>query len=796
MLQGHGRSVTFVFLLPCSTSWLSIIFVDALLYEYALSHFWRAEVARAFVHLTMNVCAIAALLSCLVYPGILARAEVHVEGDAAFFDGVRIPRGQAFTVTGIVTSTDARALRSSRGQAIFRGMRVNGRAIQDDVEFHLLAADRKTGFPGMKKGDWYEVDGAWLAGNRRIITVAVTSLRGIKPAPFTFLDLADREMMLIEGIATKGGRLRFGEESAVLENVREWPAGVGGKAVEVRGTVRKAGAEWRIDAPVWHLLELADQVGREVAFDGVLWSLNGVWWFEYRASRLCLTGADGPVLSFDSNWHGLKARVSGKLLKQLRPSLQQISLKEDRDLVPTFVIRGTKVVPLENPLDEDERYRPLYPDPVRITNGVPELIAASSYRTNLIGTETTARLFYERNAAAIGRFLRAPKTLEIEELASRLATTGRGPLRLLYAAMLAACNDPRGRDALREALRDRESETFPDVLFCAGIFPFMPPKDSVVKVETIWADEVLAALLKERSEMIVPELPVSSKDSFGSKLTVAEAVTRFSSIIPILLRGKADAARTAVIEFALSGASGSDDAVKLLCEDDSPLPEEVLIKLAGSPTEEEPNRTVLKKMLRQKLASTVSVFREALGASFVDSDFRENMSPEIARALAKELETLKGEALTVARVLLACQDEDPSGTLVKLLEDPAWTGKAYVVWALQDFKDPKALAPLARTLRQVKRGVFKADSELVVGQAIINCLDAIAAIGSDAAISELISLLGVSFGREKEDYMNDAGVRRIVAAHLINLTGESFGIDEKAWRKWFNSSNHAAPKKP
>lgn len=33
--------------------------------------------------------------------------------------------------------------------------------------------------------------------------------------------------------------------------------------------------------------------------------------------------------------------------------------------------------------------------------------------------------------------------------------------------------------------------------------------------------------------------------------------------------------------------------------------------------------------------------------------------------------------------------------------------------------------------------------------------------------------------------MDDAALHREVAAHLIELTGESFGVDGAAWDKWF-----------
>jgi hypothetical protein len=113
------------------------------------------------------------------------------------------------------------------------------------------------------------------------------------------------------------------------------------------------------------------------------------------------------------------------------------------------------------------------------------------------------------------------------------------------------------------------------------------------------------------------------------------------------------------------------------------------------------------------------------------------------------------------------------------LEDPQWPNQRTVLWMLVDFKDPRMLQPLARCLRRTKDGYFKSELE------ITRSIDAIAGIGGDAAIAELIRLLSVDFGRAQADYMDDAALHREVAAHLIELTGESFGVDGAAWDKWF-----------
>ena len=73
-------------------------------------------------------------------------------------------------------------------------------------------------------------------------------------------------------------------------------------------------------------------------------------------------------------------------------------------------------------------------------------------------------------------------------------------------------------------------------------------------------------------------------------------------------------------------------------------------------------------------------------------------------------------------------------------------------------------------------------------------LDAIAHTGTAAAIRELIELLPVDLARFG-GYMDRQEWQLIVAAHLIELTGESFGTDVEKWRTWQQAHpEHSVPK--
>jgi hypothetical protein len=258
----------------------------------------------------------------------------------------------------------------------------------------------------------------------------------------------------------------------------------------------------------------------------------------------------------------------------------------------------------------------------------------------------------------------------------------------------------------------------------------------------------------------------------------------YSDVIDVLLRLKSDKATSAVVKLALSGGNGSSAAVDCLCESDTPVAPDVLIKLAGTPTVDEPNCRVLRKMLKQQEPIAVGLYHEVLAVDDVYGAFRESMTPAIAEAFKAELNSLKGQAQCYAKMLIVGQTPDAVRDWIRLLEDSKWPGKSVVTWELAQLKDPRSLRPIVRCLRRAKEGYFKTESEFSPAIPITHCIDAIAGISGDDAIEELIGLLSVEFGRARVDYPNDADLHLYVAVALIELTGESFGVEGAAWSKW------------
>lgn len=192
---------------------------------------------------------------------------------------------------------------------------------------------------------------------------------------------------------------------------------------------------------------------------------------------------------------------------------------------------------------------------------------------------------------------------------------------------------------------------------------------------------------------------------------------------------------------------------------------------------------VLGQYLRRNSPDAVRLFLKELEESFVYMDFRGHLSSPIVEALRSNMGRMSEKAQVHAKMLLILAGKDPVAGIIKLLDEPEWKDKNLALFELARLRDRRAVAPIARILHKTPAGYFHADSELEAGMAVQHALEAIANAESREAVSTLIGLLPVDLSRFGT-YIDRDGFRRIIAAHLIELTGESFGSDADAWRKW------------
>tara|TARA_R110002111_G_scaffold262878_1_gene342626 strand:+ start:12962 stop:15289 length:2328 start_codon:yes stop_codon:yes gene_type:complete len=720
---------------------------------------------------------------CLSAP--IAADEPTQKTGHVVIDGVNIRFGQIVEVIGPCLTTDSDMLGFSYAQASLLGLRIDGRANQENIAFHLLAEsdeDRKK-LDSLKNDAYYKVrgrlTGARMSGPKRICNLEVERIDAVPSAPLMPKDFLGR-VASFEGVAQPNGTLTVNGEVLHLVESPTWPKDVVGKTVHVSGSVGHGPQGWQVSMSIWNLVNLADRIGQDVSLDGVLWSLNDHWWFDYRGERLYLTSDAGPQLSFFDE-HGRMATVTGKLVRQLRPSLKQITEEADRDLVLTYVVRGAKVTFRDDSMTWYERFGFIYPVQNKVSDGVPELLAELSYRKNLMGNETDTMLFAERNAKTISSIIESSTQAVRDVLVRRMNDMQENrSLRLLYAAILARVNDERGREFLKNLAESPGDVPKEEIYYCLGVFPFLGTHvDKKINTECKWAEQTLIAIMSN---------PESKKVAF-----------QFSSIPRVLIKINTPAARKVLLDYALQTEGNQKyligtSVASLLCTPSVQLPAENLLQLEAVTKNGSSRRAILRALLRLKDPAVAERFLGDFENGFVYMDFRDLSSPEVLASLSPLLPRLTGKSRSNVQMLLVLGQKDPVPALIALLNDRKYPDKNLVMFELARIADDRAIKPVARILRDAHKDYFKIDSTLVdkgsspvrtntSSTGIQHALETLARTRNRIAVQELIDLLGVDLGRFG-GYTDQAGFQRIVAAHLIEMTGESFGVDQIGWREW------------
>ncbi len=703
-------------------------------------------------------------------------SATHQENVSIVIDGVTFPYGKDIEIVGIYSSDDSFNSHSN-ALAVIQGIRINGRGNQDNFNFHLTAGTEdmatKLKFHSLKDKKYYKVSGrllgARLFGQHPICNVEVKSIEEVPDTPLKLEDFADRTAAF-EGTAAAGGKIMLQGEAAQLAGLDSWPKGLEGKNVSVSGTVHREPQGWQFLQPAWRLTELADMVGKDVSLKGTLWSMNDNWWFGYRDDKLYLISANGPVLEFPGDDHGRKATVTGRLVRQLRPSLDQITMKTDRDLVQTYVIRVAKVEYLDAEISWYKRFGTVY-DKNPVSDGVPELIAKKGFRRNLMGNETTERLYAERNWNEINEIVANANPAVCDIVVKRMNdSTLNDSLRLLYATVLARVNDERGQIFLKDAVTSPFGKAkIEGVYYCLGVFPYLAPDVEKVTTNCAWAEQTLLAIMAD------PEK--------------AKQALRVSSIQSVLLKIGSPSTGKALLEYALKNSDehhsrffSGPSITELLCMPVAHLSATDLLKLEAVNKDNSIRRSILQALLRLKDPAVAERFMKDMEDGFAYMDVRDLSSPEVLAAMKPKLEQLSGNAKSHVRMLLVLGDKDPVPEVVALLDDPTFPDKNLAMFELKRLGDSRAVAPVTKILREAPKGYFGDNA----ASAIESALETIANANTRDAVRELIALLSVDLGRFG-DYIDRAGWQRVTAAHLIEMTGESFGIDQAGWQSWEKS---------
>jgi hypothetical protein len=279
------------------------------------------------------------------------------------------PLGELVTLQGQIVEGPTKGYED--GPTI-RVQRINGIATQDDIAIKLEPFfSKEDHFKVLKIGTTYELrgyeSGKYVGTPGAAMKEAGTILQTTSPYfGVNFVMLRAKEVpeirfgpedflnrvAVIEGTArtkdSKGYLVGPAWKLLALEH-GGWPKHMEGKAVEAEGVMRGAtqGKDvFRLDHGKSRLVRLEDQLGREVELSGQALSMNGYWWFQYRGVDLYVEDMD-KLPNWSVYQHGKKLVIAGLLDEAMLPRIDQITLKEDRDLKKYFIVRKASWRPIQ-----------------------------------------------------------------------------------------------------------------------------------------------------------------------------------------------------------------------------------------------------------------------------------------------------------------------------------------------------------------------------------------------------------------------------------------------------------------
>lgn len=313
------------------------------------------------------------------------RVDVVEIGDQFQLVGkLHVPLHQSVMVDGVVVEGP---LKGYEGGPCLRVQRIDGLATQEDIQIVIRPGfgkawnDQATpkSLPKLEIGATYRLKGYETGGfvgmpaeafepgevvpqtcapyfRVEFIVTHASKIDAISFSPREFT--GQRALLSGRAVTRDGSSYMDGDGWFVLVTKdRPWPVDVEKKRIETDGKYDPTSApnECRLIDGEWRLVDIEDQLGRDVALRGCAWSLNNHWWFRYRGVNLYVDGME-HLPGWSGSNHGAPILVHGRLEKAMLPRIDQISLKQDRDPAEYFIIRNATWAPLPQLLSPERPF--------------------------------------------------------------------------------------------------------------------------------------------------------------------------------------------------------------------------------------------------------------------------------------------------------------------------------------------------------------------------------------------------------------------------------------------------------
>lgn len=139
-----------------------------------------------------------------------------------------------------------------------------------------------------------------------------------------------------------------------LVNVPKWSLTDIGKQAEVYGKIQGTPLKklFYVLQGRSRLVRLEDQLGKQVSLRGLAISQNRYWWFNYRGADIYVEKMEQLPGWSDEN-HFMAMEITGILDQEKLPRLDQIAVKDNRDLKMYYIIRNAKWTPISELLEPE-----------------------------------------------------------------------------------------------------------------------------------------------------------------------------------------------------------------------------------------------------------------------------------------------------------------------------------------------------------------------------------------------------------------------------------------------------------
>lgn len=300
--------------------------------------------------------------------------------------------GTTVTLQGIITEGKSQA---DYGKPILAVQMINDSFIQHDIQIPVTPYSSDFGdtseapfrseeyvkkpLPKLKKGDTYlfrayetgefigtpsdaydeagiilQTTGFYFKNS--LVVISGKKIQPIEYSPFNFL----QQNALLSGIAKNEmdtAVILSSKWKLRLIGFRKWSDSEIGKVAEVYGKVQKTETKgiFNVEDGNARLVKLEDQLGKPVKLRGKAISLNEYWWFNYRGTDIYIEKMD-ELPNWTANNHFREMEITGVLEQAKLPRIDQIALKNDRDLKFYYIVRNASWKPIPGLLTPELGY--------------------------------------------------------------------------------------------------------------------------------------------------------------------------------------------------------------------------------------------------------------------------------------------------------------------------------------------------------------------------------------------------------------------------------------------------------